>query len=170
MSIVRSPRPQASFTILENSVLRDRRLSLRARGLLALLLSFPDNWRTSSEHLARLGPDGRDAIRTTLAELERAGYLIRRRAQDPQTGRWSTETTVFDTPRELSPDNPQPTPDSPAPVDPALIEVLREEVLTNSSSSTNSRWNRGACGNCGGSGWETTGLEAERCMACEVDP
>jgi hypothetical protein len=118
--------------VLENSVLRDHRLSLKARGLLALLLSYPDNWRASSEHLARICPDGRDSIRSAMRELEGAGYLRRRRHQDPSTGRFSTDTYVFDCP-QLDGDNPaicpQPEPDYPAPDGPALLERTTKNYL-----------------------------------------
>lgn len=104
--IIRAPRPDTHYTVLHNATIRDTRLTWKARGLLAYLLSLPDNWRVSSEHLRRVGPDGRDAVRTALTELEAAGYLRRTRHQDPRTGRWTTLTTVYDRPCE------QPAPQS----------------------------------------------------------
>lgn len=101
--IVRAPRPADHFTVLHNATLRDTRLTWKARGLLAYLLSLPDNWRVSSEHLRRVGPDGRDAVRTALTELEACGYLTRTRRQDTRTGRWTTVTTVYDRPCEQTP-------------------------------------------------------------------
>ena len=74
-------------------------LSFKARGLLAYILSQPDHWRTNSHQLALVGPDGRDAVRTGLHELEARGYLVHTRQQD-KAGRWSTITTVFDHPTE----------------------------------------------------------------------
>lgn len=93
------------WTTIPNDVLRDHRLSWKARGLLAHLLSMPDGWRTSSDRLARLGPDGRDAVRSGLAELEAAGYLQRRRCQDRRTGLWSTEVIISDQPVNKPGDN-----------------------------------------------------------------
>ena len=88
--IVRTPRPDGeTFTVLSNAVLRDVRLSWRARGVLAYLLSLPDDWRITAEHLTRCAPEGRDAVRTALTELEHVGYLTRRRRQD-SAGRWVT--------------------------------------------------------------------------------
>ena len=97
MTIVRAPRPTAHFTILPNNALRDPMLSFKARGLLAYVLSMPDHWRTNSHQLALIGPDGRDAVRTGLTELEARGYLIRTKTQGPD-GRWATTVTVYDHP------------------------------------------------------------------------
>lgn len=109
--IVRSPRPTAAFTVLSNAVLRDSRLSFKARGLLAYLLSLPDNWQTSAEHLATQSPDGAYSIRTALTELEEAGFIRRTKHRD-DLGRVRTVTTVFDTPQ---PDRGFPTADNRVP-------------------------------------------------------
>ena len=94
--IVRGPRPDR-FTIVDNEILRNHALSFKARGLLAYLLSMPDNWSCQIGHLATVGPDGRDAVRTGLRELETYGYLTRETRRRPD-GRLRTVTTVHDTP------------------------------------------------------------------------
>lgn len=98
MRIVRN-RTHVDFTVVANRVLRDTRLSYRALGLLVELLSRPDDWRTSSDELARDRKEGRDAIRSALREIEEAGYLTRRRVQG-QGGLWSTVWELFDSPPE----------------------------------------------------------------------
>lgn len=97
MVIVRSPRPETNWTVIQNRVLRHSGLSFKARGLLCYLLSLPDNWAVSAERIAQSGPDGRDSIRSALTELVVAGYVKRQKVQDSR-GRWTTRHVVYDTP------------------------------------------------------------------------
>lgn len=91
---VETPR---GWTSIPNETLEDRRLSWRARGILAYLLSRPANWETDSERLAAIAKEGRDAVRTALTELERARYLFRVKIQG-QGGLWATEYVLYDRP------------------------------------------------------------------------
>lgn len=89
MSIVRGKFDfEGHFTMIPNEWVRDERLSFKARGLLALLMSHSENWSVSVKSLASQGPDGIDAIRTAISELENLGYLCRhrQRGEDGQLG------------------------------------------------------------------------------------
>lgn len=100
--IRRGPRPADRFAMIANAALEDSRLTWRARGVLAYLLSRPEGWSTSAERLAGQSPkgkEGRDSMRAVLAELEAAGYLRREKAQDAR-GRWSTSMVVYDAPMD----------------------------------------------------------------------
>lgn len=74
---------------ISRSVLRDRRLSFGARGLFAFLWDLPENWQPRISHLCEMSPDGRDAIRARLRELEALGAVKIEAIRDPETGRVS---------------------------------------------------------------------------------
>lgn len=97
MTTIRVERRQR-FTVVDRSVAEDDRLSFKARGIMLWLLSKPDDWRCTASEIASAGKEGRDAVRAALGELEACGYLIRVKVQDKDTGRWSTETIVRESP------------------------------------------------------------------------
>ena len=66
------------FTVMSNHHLRNTELSLKAKGLLSLMLSLPEDWDYTTKGLAHICRDGVDSITTALKELERHGYLTRR--------------------------------------------------------------------------------------------
>ncbi|MGW1866143.1 helix-turn-helix domain-containing protein [Streptomyces mauvecolor] len=112
MRINRSARTRY-FTVLGNEVLRDRRLSFTARGLLAYLLSLPDGAREDVRTLADKNPGlGRRGVSKALDELVEYGYYIRRTVRDDGSGQVRTETYVFDSP-QADCAAPLPTPAGP---------------------------------------------------------
>ncbi|MFE6490031.1 hypothetical protein ACFVGN_44865 [Streptomyces sp. NPDC057757] len=118
-----------NFTVLPNAVLQYRRLSYTARGLLADLLSRPDDWREDGRHMADSSPQGRGAVRRALNELKDAGYYRVETVRMPD-GTLRTDVHVYDTPqRPTSPsarssDSGEPEagpPDSPVVKDPGEV-------------------------------------------------
>lgn len=111
MRIHISPRKRA-FTVLGNEVVRDRRLSFTARGILCYLLSLPDGSREDVRTLADQHPGvGRRGVSKAVDELVRYGYYVRRTVRDPLTGYVHTQTFVSDTPH--AEDRPQPPGEGP---------------------------------------------------------
>lgn len=142
--IVRGPLPTRSYTVLQNELLRDRRLSWKARGLLVYLLSQPPGWTTRTEHLAAVAPDGRDSVRSGLRELEAAGYLRRWRTR-ADDGRWQWHTVVYDDPVHNSGSCPQTTSENPSTENPATsnyreMKYLDGSRLLASSSDLEALW------------------------------
>lgn len=98
-TVIRVVRKSRDFTMLTNELIRDSRLSMRARGVLVYLLSQADGWSTDAKEIARQSPgEGRDAILRAMKELEQVGYLSRDRVQG-ERGRWSTVVTVREEPQ-----------------------------------------------------------------------
>lgn len=83
MTIYRDPMSfEGHYTQVPNLWLRDPRLSRRARGLMAELFSHQAGWQITIESLVETGPEGRDAIRAAVLELEANGYLRRERQKN----------------------------------------------------------------------------------------
>lgn len=98
MAIIRGARPSDNFVMIHNAALADERLSYKARGLLAYMLSRPPGWATSAERLASTSPkEGRDAVLSGLKELETIGYLHRKMTSGGR-GKWSHDQYVTDEP------------------------------------------------------------------------
>jgi hypothetical protein len=86
MPIIRAPRPQSNFYLLDKQISEDQRLSWAARGLLVFLLGKPDYWRVSVQALVNETaeasmPSGRDAVYRILRELQEARYVTRAQAK-----------------------------------------------------------------------------------------
>lgn len=93
MPIIRSSHDK-EFTIIKNSTLREKGLSLRARGLLAYMLSFCDEWKFSVHSLANGTGESEYCVKKVLAELEKAGFFSRRLVRDERGRIKSGEYTV----------------------------------------------------------------------------
>lgn len=101
------------YTVLPNGILRDTGLSLKTKGLFAIILSLPEGWDYSVAGLATVAGCGRDAIRGALKEMEAAGYLTRQRAHGEGGKFAGVVYTIRDTAEPLS---GNPTMDDPAPL------------------------------------------------------
>jgi len=88
------------YTRVDNRAINDDRLSLKALGLLAYLLSKPDDWRIERDQLSESHVDGVRSVRTALAELADAGYLVRERSRRAD-GTWDTVSTIYENPPDL---------------------------------------------------------------------
>ena len=160
MTIIRSPRPEISYSIIRNETVRDHALTYRARGLLAYLLSMPDDWVTSSERLQGLNTEGRDAIRSAIKELEAAGYMKCEKHQD-ERGRWSTRWIVFDQSHKTAVERlgdirktrQSPMPEKPTSDNQALYEELITNDLVKESATLLGTYEK-LCGQCNGTGMD----------------
>lgn len=83
MAVFRVQKTQ-NYTIMSNHHLRNKALSLKAKGLLSLMLSLPEDWDYTTRGLASICKEGVDSVCATVRELEAAGYIIRRRIRDQE--------------------------------------------------------------------------------------
>ena len=123
MSVFRVERTN-NYTVMSNYHLRDKGLSLKAKGLLSLMLSLPENWDYTLAGLARISLEGKDAIRATVVELEKAGYIQRRQTTGKDGKFGCNEYIIREYPasHELSLEEPpsaQPSSENPSTVLPS---------------------------------------------------
>ena len=83
-----------NYTVMSNYHLWDKRLSLKAKGLLSQMLSLPEDWDYTLSGLAQINAEGKDAIRAAVVELERAGYIQRRQRID-KAGKFSDNEYII---------------------------------------------------------------------------
>ena len=114
------------YTVMSNYHLRDMSLSLKAKGLLSLMLSLPENWDYTMKGLARICKDGIDSISGGIRELEAHGYLIRARVRGANGQLGSIEYTILEQPKALSPTQEKPIRENPVQVNPMLDAPIQE--------------------------------------------
>lgn len=134
MSIVRKHRPAAdNYTVISNAWVRDENLSYQAIGLLTQLMSHREGWQVSIRSLAGKHRAGRDAIRSIVAELEAAGYLVRAQPRDAATQRFSEalwETREPESQPVVEPSTGEPRTGEPTTASPTTKKNnLKEEQL-----------------------------------------
>ena len=98
-----------NYTTISNYHLQDKNLSNKAKGLLTIMLSLPPNWDMTLKGLVSLSSDGIDAIRTTITELEKNGYLSRTRGRSELGQLQCTEYTIYEQPMREPEPKSEPT-------------------------------------------------------------
>lgn len=126
------------YTVMSNHHLRDMSLSLKAKGLLSLMLSLPENWDYTMKGLARICKDGIDSISGGIRELEEHGYLIRERVRGANGQLGSIEYTILEQPKEPTPAQEKPIRENPVQANPTLVTPGQEEpAQLNKEESSN---------------------------------
>ena len=108
------------YTVMSNHHLRNADLSLKAKGLLSLMLSLPEGWDYTTKGLARICKDGVDSICAGVQELEKHGYVIRERVRLPNGQLGAIEYTILEQPRPPEPKPEKPERENPVQVKPVL--------------------------------------------------
>ena len=101
------------YTVMSNYHLRDKSLSLKAKGLLSQILSLPEDWDYTLSGLCYINRESKDAIRTAVNELERAGYIERHQTTDEGGKFSSNEYIIHEQPVSLPPSLDKPSSENP---------------------------------------------------------
>ena len=101
MSVIRVNNTKG-FTVMSNYHFQDKEISLKAKGLLGLMLSLPSNWDYSINGLVAIVKENKAAVQTALKELEEHKYLKRTRVQD-ETGRFDYIYDIYEKPYDKLP-------------------------------------------------------------------
>ena len=126
MAVFRIERTR-DYTVMSNHHLRNGKLSLKAKGLLSMMLSLPEDWNYTTRGLAAICKEGVDAVGGALRELETAGYIVRHQLRDRQGRISDTEYVIYEQPQPKNPDTPQPDTASPDTENPDMVKPDTEK-------------------------------------------
>lgn len=161
--------PDTGWTGMDNLVVRSWNLSVRARGLLMILISYPPNNDITLTKLAKMGTEakkrgvpaeGREALLVAMRELEREGFVVHDKKRDEKTGQWSTTTYVSADPAAIAHHSPKATlPSSGNP--PSGSRTSGEPSSAHQHSSTSKTVDKTG----GKTDWEEGGLQSSSSLA-----
>ena len=137
MAIYRT-RQKSNFTIINNTSLKDKRLSLKAKGLIAYMLSLPDDWVFYETELVNHSTDGKHSVNSALKELQDAGYLIKKQSRS-EDGKFSNiDWELFDEPQNADLATFAPLPEKPSTDKPSTEKPSTEnQTLLNTNTTNN---------------------------------
>ena len=136
------------YTVMSNYHLRDKRLSLKAKGLLSQMLSLPENWDYTLSGLSFINRESKDAIRSAINELEQCGYIERRQTTD-ERGKFSGNEYIIheqpvagepslDSPLSENPTTGNPSTEIPSSENPTQLNIdiqITDKQKTDPSST-----------------------------------
>ena len=124
MAVFRVERT-SDYTVMSNYHLRDKRLSLKAKGLLSQMLSLPEDWDYTLAGLCYINRESKDAIRTAIHELEQAGYIHRRQTTDSGGKFAGNVYTIYERPQ--GPPSGEPSSEKPLSGNPTTGKPMPEK-------------------------------------------
>ena len=144
MAVFRVERTR-DYTVMSNHHLKNRSLSLKAKGLLSVMLSLPDEWDYTLRGLAAISREGVDAIREAIRELEDTGYIVRSRGRNEKGQLSGTEYVIYEHPQQSADapvlENPtleKPTLENPTLENPTQLNTKRSKTNSESKKQTTS--------------------------------
>ena len=140
MAVFRVER-NAGYTVMSNHHLRNKNLTLKAKGLLSQMLSLPEDWDFTLAGLSYINREKIDAIREAIRELEKAGYIVRSRERDEKGRLRGADYVIYEQPQQPTSDLPtleNPTLDNPTLENPTQInkDILNTNLPKKDKSIT----------------------------------
>ena len=132
MAVFRVERNKG-YTVMSNHHLRNKELTLKAKGLLSQMLSLPEDWDYTLAGLSRINREKIDAIREAVRELERAGYIQRSRERDEKGRLRGADYIIYEKPPNLD----LPTLDNPTLDNPTLEKPMQEKPTLENPTQLN---------------------------------
>jgi hypothetical protein len=122
---------------MANYHFREKGMSLKAKGLLSLMLSLPDEWDYSANGLATLSKAGKDSVKKTLVELEQFGYLKRTRVTDTKGRFIGYDYDIFEKPTTENPLTEKPSTEKPTTENPTQLNTNESNTNTSNTKESN---------------------------------
>ena len=132
MAVFRVERNKG-YTVMSNHHLRNKELTLKAKGLLSQMLSLPEDWDYTLAGLSRINREKIDAIREAVRELERAGYIQRSRERDEKGRLRGADYIIYEKPPNLD----LPTLENPTLDNPTLEKPMQEKPTLENPTQLN---------------------------------
>ena len=135
MAVFRVERNKG-YTVMSNHHLRNKELTLKAKGLLSQMLSLPEDWDYTLAGLSYINRESIDAIRTAVWELEKAGYITRRQGRDDKGKMTAIEYTIYEQPQH-PPELDCPILENPTAANPVLENPTTDNPTTENPTQLN---------------------------------
>ena len=141
MAVFRVER-NTGYTVMSNHHLRNKELTLKAKGLLSQMLSLPEDWDYTLAGLSHINREKIDAIREAVKELEKAGYIVRSRERDEKGRLRGADYVIYEQPQPKEPEaatssEQPPTSDLPTLENPTLEKPTQEKPTLENPTQLN---------------------------------
>jgi hypothetical protein len=139
MAVFKKRRTE-NFTTIHNHSLKNNNLSWKAKGILAYIMSLPEDWEIHTKELMKHASDGRDSLMSGIKELREHGYIEYKKYKDDDTGKFIHNYDVYDEPQTGNPEVENPTMENPTLENPSVKQRTNElrtnKQITNSTNSS----------------------------------
>lgn len=138
MAVIRVNKT-GDYTVMSNAHFKEKEMSLKAKGLLSLMLSLPDTWDYSIAGLVTLSKDGKDSVMNALTELEELGYLIRTRVTDDKGRFAGYDYNIYENPQAVRPYAENPNTDKPQTENPPQLNTKQFNTNISKTKKSNTK-------------------------------